>query len=320
MSALPSVTEPSPEPDRDAAGPIDAAVTAVESPGSATALAGAAHDSMPEMLIDARLGRRTRGLAARADLRDGLALWRLAFTLGWLDIKLRYRGSALGPLWLTLSSAVMVGSMGFLYAALFHIGLAEYLPYLALSLILWQAGIGGLAGEACNSFIDAEQTIRSMRMPFTVQVIRTVVRNVIVLGHNVVVPVVVFAIFGQWPGLTGFLCLPGLALWLLDGAASCYLLGAICARFRDVPPIIGSLLQIAYYLTPVIWKPSQLGQRSWWLPINPFDSLLEVVRAPLLGTMPTPFTWVAALVYSALLCLVSWRVFVRARPRIAFWV
>ena len=146
------------------------------------------------------------------------------------------------------------------------------------------------------------------------------VRNVIVLGHNVIVPLAVFAIYGLWPGAHALLSLPGLALWLLDGAAACYFLGAICARFRDVPPIIGSLMQIAYYLTPVIWKPSQLGARGWWLPLNPFDPLLEVVRAPLLGTTPSLLIWGAALGYSAVFWLVSWRVFVRARPRIAFWV
>lgn len=273
-----------------------------------------------DLLLDARTGPRSRQKAAWADLRDGMALWRLGLSLGWLDIKLRYRGSALGPLWLTLSSAVMVASMGLIYSMLFGIVLRDYLPFLAVSLILWQAGIGGLTGDACNSFLGAEQTIRSMRMPFTVQVIRTVFSNVIVLGHNVVVPLVVFAIFGAWPGLHALLSLPGLALWLLDGAAACYLLGSICARFRDVPPIVGSLMQIAYYITPVIWKPSQLGTRGWWLPLNPFDSLLDVVRAPLLGVTPSAVIWGAALGYSALLCLAAWFVFVRARPRIAFWI
>ncbi len=315
MNVLPSASERVPRSDRTSTDAADAG--AALHPG---AMASGQQGVAQELLIDARLGRQTRNQAARADMRDGLALWRLAVTLGWLDIKLRYRGSALGPFWLTLSSAVMVASMGWLYAMLFHIVVRDYLPFLAVSLILWQAGIGGVAGEACDCFINAEQTIRSMRMPFTVQVIRTVFRNVVVLGHNVVVPLAVFVIYGLWPGIHALLSLPGLALWLLDGAAACYLLGAICARFRDVPPIIGSLMQIAYYLTPVIWKPSQLGARGWWLPLNPFDPLLEIVRAPLLGGTPGLAIWGAALGYSAAFWLIAWRVFVRARPRIAFWV
>lgn len=273
-----------------------------------------------DLLLDARTGRSSRSAAARADIRDGLRLWRLALSLGWLDIKLRYRGSALGPLWLTLSSAVMIASMGYIYSMLFGIVLRDYLPFLAVSVILWQAGIGAVSSDACNSFLNAEQTIRSMRMPFTVQVLRTVVSNVIILGHNVVVPLVVFAIFGAWPGLHALISLPGLLLWLLDGAAACYLLGSVCARFRDIPPIIGSVMQIAYYITPVIWKPSQLGQHGWWLPLNPFYPLLEVVRAPLLGQAPSLLIWGTALGYSAVLWIGAWLIFVRARSRIAFWV
>ena len=254
------------------------------------------------------------------DFSDGASQWRLACSLGWLDIRLRYRGSALGPFWLTLSSAVMVASMGFIYGTLFGAVLSQYLPFLAISMILWQTGISGLTGEACTVFLDAESTIRSLRMPFTVQVLRCVVRNAIVLAHNLLVPIGVFAIFDAWPGFVVVLAMPGLALWVADGIAACFLLGSICARFRDVPPIVGSIMQIAFYITPIVWKPSQLGRHGWWLPMDPFYDLLDVVRAPILGELPSLTLWGAALGYSLLLWLAAWVVFVRARPRLAFWV
>ena len=265
-------------------------------------------------------GAASRRRFAMRDVRDGAAQWRLACSLGWLDIKLRYRGSALGPFWLTLSSAVMVGSMGLIYGTLFGMVLSDYLPFLALSIILWQSGISGLAGDACLVFLDAEKTIRSIRMPFTVQVLRCVVRNVIVLGHNLVVPIGVFAIFDAWPGFEALLALPGIVLWTCDAVAACFLLGSICARFRDIPPIVGSILQIAFYITPIVWKPAQLGRHAWWLPLNPFYALLEVVRAPLLGAAPAGMLWGAALGYSAVFWLLAWAIFTRARARLAFWV
>ena len=272
------------------------------------------------LLLDATGGAAARRRAVRQDLAEGFALWRLAVSLGWLDIKLRYRGSALGPFWLTLSGAIMVASMGFIYSRLFGIVLQDYLPFLALSMILWQSFVGGLAGDACTVFLDAEQTIRAVRMPFTVQVLRCVTRNLIVLAHNLVVPVGVFAIFRTWPGMAALLSLPGLVLWVADGIAACFLLGSICARFRDIPPIVGSVMQIAFYITPIVWKPSQLGAHGWWLPLNPFDTLLETVRSPLLGVPASLTTWGSALGYSALLWLVALAIFTRARPRLAFWV
>lgn len=270
--------------------------------------------------------RSERSTAARqrqavADVVEGVRLWRLAFTLGWLDIRLRYRGSVLGPFWLTLSTAVMVAAMGVLYSALFNMDLHEYLPFLALSLVLWNSYLMAIVGDACSCFLQAEGLIRSMRMPFMLHAIRTVVRNVLVLAHNVVVIVAVWAIFDTWPSWEGLLAVPGLLLWLVDSVALCLLLGTFCARFRDIPPIVGSIMQIAFFVTPIIWKPNLLQASSAaWLPLNPFYSLLEIVRAPLLQEVATAVTWASALGYSAALCLASWLVFVRLRGRLAFWV
>jgi lipopolysaccharide transport system permease protein len=59
---------------------------------------------------------------------------------------------------------------------------------------------------------------------------------------------------------------------------------------------------------------------NWILLGNPFFDVLEVVRAPLLGTVAGIHVWIAALVFSAALCGVTWLFLARARARIAFWV
>lgn len=256
---------------------------------------------------------------AITDLAGGLHLWRLALTLGWLDIRLRYRGSMLGPFWLTISTAVMVAALGLLYSTLFKIDLAGYLPFLALSQVLW-GFVATMVSEACTAFTDAESVIRSVRMPFFVFSLRTLTRNVIALGHNIVVIVVVFAIFGVIPGLGGFLAIPGLLIWMLDGLALTILLGAFCARFRDIQPIVNSVMQIAFFVTPVIWKPDQLGPKAEILVFNPFFDLLEIVRGPILGTGVTELVWLAAVGYSLALCGLAWAFFVYARGRITYWI
>ena len=77
---------------------------------------------------------------------------------------------------------------------------------------------------------------------------------------------------------------------------------------------------MAFFVSAVIWKPDQLGVHEWALAFNPFFSLLEIVRGPLLGTIPSPLIIGCALGYSALLCGVTWFVFARVRGRIAFWL
>lgn len=253
------------------------------------------------------------------DLRQALRLWRLCLTLAWLDIKLRYRGSVLGPFWLTASTAVMVASLGVIYAFLFHMNLRDYLPFLSLSLVLWNF-ISGLVGEAPQCFTQAEGMIRSMRMPFSAYAARLVIRNLLVLAHNVVVIAVVFALFRLWPGMALLKILPGLLLWLVDGIAACILLGTVGARFRDIGPIIASIMQIVFFITPIIWKPELIRHGRAWLPLNPFYDLLEIIRQPLLGTAaPAGIAW-AALGFSALFWIATALLFSRMRARLAYWV
>ena len=57
-----------------------------------------------------------------------------------------------------------------------------------------------------------------------------------------------------------------------------------------------------------------MASRAVWLPFNPFYDMLEIVRAPMLGEVPSLLVWVAALGYSVVLCGLAWTV-LSARPR-----
>jgi lipopolysaccharide transport system permease protein len=268
---------------------------------------------------EASAGRTAAAQAAWRDLVEGGRLWRLVCALGWMDIRLRYRGSVLGPLWLTLSTAVMVAALGGLYAGLFRLSAADYVPYLAVSLVLWNS-LAAQVADSCTVFVQQESTIRSMRMPFCVHAARVLMRNVLALTHNALVLVPVFLLFGVFPGMKALLMLPALALWVVDGFLLALALGAVCARFRDISPVAASAVQLAFFITPVIWKPELIGVRAVLLPLNPFHALLEIVRAPLLGEPAGIAVWTSAVAYSLVLAAVSWAVFIRARPRLAYWV
>jgi lipopolysaccharide transport system permease protein len=264
--------------------------------------------------------RPQRWSRAREDILLGLARWRLAWALARSDIMHRYRGSVLGPFWLTLSTGVMLAALGFLYAKLFRMEISDYLPWLAVSLIVWNI-MAQIATDACAALTNAEGILRQMPLPYSVQAIRTVLRNALVAAHNLPLIAVVFLVFGYAPGWGVFAALPGLALLAVNAFWASLLLGMICARFRDIPPIVASVMQIAFFVTPVMWKPELVGQRwAVWLPLNPFFSIMEIVRAPLMGGSAPLVAWVAALAYSLLLWGVAQVFFTRFRERIAFWV
>jgi homopolymeric O-antigen transport system permease protein len=81
------------------------------------------------------------------------------------------------------------------------------------------------------------------------------------------------------------------------------------------------VMQIGFFISPVIWEPTTLPVRwRWVLPTNPFYTLLEVVRGPLLGQAPSVAVWTSAIGYSVLIGAFSWLLFVRTRHRVAFWI
>lgn len=272
--------------------------------------------------LSADRGWAQRFQLAGTDLKDGVRLWRLIWTLAFSDIKLRYRGSALGPFWLTISTSVQIGAMAFLYADLFHTDIHAYLPYLAISIILWNY-LNMLIADGCTCFTQAESLIKGTRMPFTVHATRSVVRNTIVLAHNIVVVVAVFLIMGVHESLYSLAAIPAFCLWLIDAFAISLLFGAFCARFRDVPQIILSVMTIAFFVTPVMWYAKLLEKHPMadlLIRFNPFFYILEIIRAPLLGTPMTLDMVLKAVIVSVILVLAAAVAFARTRGRIAYWV
>jgi lipopolysaccharide transport system permease protein len=253
------------------------------------------------------------------DLSVGLRRWRLAAALARQDIRNRYRGSLLGPFWLTLSTAIMFFGIGVLYSLVFNQALAAYLPYLAVGMIVWNL-INQVVSEACTNLISAKGMIQQLPLPYTVHTLRALLRNIIVAAHNLPLLIIVLAICHAFPGMPGLVAILGLLLIIINAFSAISLLGALCARFRDLGQIVGSLMQFAFFTTPIIWNENSLGPYAKWLKLNPFYVSIEVVRGPLLGVSVPGSIWFLAMLYTAGLFAVSFTFFTRFRDRIPFWV
>ncbi|MBO1080030.1 ABC transporter permease [Roseomonas haemaphysalidis] len=260
-----------------------------------------------------------RGARALADLVRGFSSWRLAWALARLDLRNRYRGSVIGPFWVTLSTAVMVVGLGLLYSQLLKQDITTYLPHLAVSLIVWNT-IAALVPDATTCLSSAEGVIRQLPLPLTTHALRCVFRNAVAAAHSLPLIVVVFLAMGHMPGVEAFLAIPGLLLLALNAFAASIFLGMICARFRDIGQIVTNVMQLAFFMTPVIWRVELLGENAWRLLLNPFYPMLEVIRGPLVDGGVGGDVWIAALAYTAVHCGIALAFFIRFRARVAFWV
>lgn len=257
---------------------------------------------------------------ALKDIGGGVGRARIAAMLAITDIKNRYRRSKFGQWWLTLSMGITIATLAFVYATLFNIDLALYLPHVAVSLIAWSL-LAGFVLEGGQVFVESENYLKNVRLPQTVYVLRVLFRNMIVYAHNLVLVPVVMLVFMIQPTLN-LLWLPvGVLLVVLNGVWVIVLLGTMSARFRDLPQILASAMQVMFFLSPVIWKPSQLSDSIPWLAMwNPFAAFLSLLRDPILGDPPP----MHAVLYACAITVVGYAIaipfFARFRSRVVYYL
>ncbi len=246
--------------------------------------------------------------------------WPIWFMLGTQDIKLRYRCSAIGPFWLTINMTVTICCMSFLYGHLFRINIVEYLPYLTSGIIGWTF-ISSLIIEGSNAFIEAESYIKSQDLFTSLFMMRLFLRNVIILVHNLIVLIPILFLCHIGISFNTLLLIPALFIIGINAIIWGTLLSMMATRYRDFNQIISSLMQIVFFLTPIIWTPNLLPEQFQWITVlNPFNQFLNLIREPLLNNaFNTQTLMVVAL--SSVLGFGLYTYFLnRYKNRIVFWL
>lgn len=213
----------------------------------------------------------------------------------------------------------MVGVLGFLYSTLLGQEIGDYLPYLGIGIVVWQF-VSTVANEGCVALIGATNLIKQVRMPLATHICRMAWRNFIILLHSLPVVVVLMMFFGHLPSWQILLVLPAMLLIFLNAIWSGIVFGILCARFRDIAPIIGNIFQVGFFLTPVMWRVEALQDRAWIAHYNPFYHLIEIVRAPILGAGAPLVSWAVSLGLIIFGFALAQYLMVRCRERVAYWI
>jgi lipopolysaccharide transport system permease protein len=258
---------------------------------------------------------------ARRDIIDGLKSWPVWSALAWHDIRVRYIRTMLGPLWITVSMAAFVFALGLLYSSIFNTDFHNYLPFLTAGLLVWGL-VSGILLEAATTFSTAQMIILSVSAPYSLHIYRAVLRQVIIFGHNMLVFIGVMLVVGVPITPATLLFFPALILVCITLAWVNLLVALVGTRFRDLQPIISSVLQLIFFMTPLIWDRGLITGKAHHLLVdaNPFYHLIEIVRAPLLGKMPSLLTVAAVIAMAVGGWYVTYLLFARFRRRIPYWL
>lgn len=241
--------------------------------------------------------------------------------LSWIEIKMRYRGTVLGPFWMSISMALFVAAIGFIYSQVGRdVRLAGYVPYLAAGYLAWML-IFRILVDGSSSLITALAYLKQMPLPYTLFAFANVTQNIIVFLHHFLVYLALFPIFDIPLNANVLFLIPSMTLIIINGLWVSIFFGMAAARYRDIVPLTQNILQIALFVTPIIWPFEGLSaENRLFVDANPFFHFIQIVRAPLLGQAPTLLNWEICLLVSVIGVLSVSILFNRYRSRIIYWL
>lgn len=245
--------------------------------------------------------------------------WHAWYLLALHDVKGRYRRSIIGPFWITLTSLLFVGGLGLVYSRLLNLNLKEYLPFLACGIIAWTF-ILTFVNEGASAIINSAHIIKQISMPVLTHIMRVAFRNTLIFLHSwvILIPLLMWYGYLSWYGLLYSILGIGLVVFTLTPLAA--LLAVICARYRDVLPMVSSAMQLLFFVTPVMWHPSQLAGLTEVIRFNPFVYLIDLIREPMLnGVFPAASAGLVLVMGTALWAAALATLFIN-RKQIPYWL
>lgn len=233
--------------------------------------------------------RPSSGWAA-LNLRQVWQFRDLMMTLAARDVKLRYRQTALGAIWVVIQPLLAAGVLSFVFNRIAGLSTNGVPPILF-------AFIGSLAftvfrdtlSKAGSSLVGNAQLISKIYFPRLALPLSTTFSVLLDFAVSSIMLVVLMVIFRVAP-TTAILTLPiWLALLLMMAMGFGLLAAALTVSYRDVQYILPVVLNLLFFATPVAFATSEIQQkvpaiaRDFYFILNPLASLIEAFRWSILG-------------------------------------
>lgn len=243
-------------------------------------------------------------VSLRRYLRDLLAQRDLVRVLASRDLKLRYRQTALGVVWVVLQPVLAAGILSFVFGRIARLptdGVPAFLFTFA-GMLAWNT-LNGTIIRTTTSFIANASLVAKIFFPrlilplsalasITLDFVVGLGLLIILLFVNDLAPQLPFLLTPVWL-IMGILLAQGIGLFL----------ASLCVHYRDVAQITPVLLQLLLYASPVAYSVVAVPESFVTVyHLNPFAAIIEASRWSLLGT-PLPPTW--TIIYSAVLAVVA---------------
>ena len=237
------------------------------------------------------------------------------------DLKVRYRRSSIGFAWTMLQPLLMMLVLSIVFANIFRFDVDNYAVYALAGILFWNFFSQSIT-TSMNSLRANAALLTKLPVPKVVFPLSTVLAGLVNLLLALVPLFAILLVTGH-PLRPSLLFLPVavlIAATFTFGAG--LLLSPLAAFFSDIVELVGVLLTLAMYLTPIFYPMSIVPEHLRWLVrFNPLRSILEVFRDPIYyGKVPPLSHLAVACGVAAVALLVGAVSFRRSSHRIAFYV
>jgi ABC-2 type transport system permease protein len=237
------------------------------------------------------------------------------------DLRVRYRRSTLGLIWTMLQPLMMMMVMYIVFSHVFRFDVYRYPVYVLAGILFWnffqQSVVASMNSLRANAGI-----LQKLPVPKAVFPVATVLSGVVNLCLALVPLLAILVATGQ-PLQPALLFLPvSIILAAMFTLGAGLLLSPLAVFFSDVVELVGVILMLLMYLTPIFYPVSIVPERFRWLVrYNPVRSVLEVFRDPIYyGKIPPLPHVTVTLVIALLALLIGALAFRKSSDRIPFYV
>jgi lipopolysaccharide transport system permease protein len=241
-----------------------------------------AHPKPTTIVIKATKGWSSLQLGAVWQYRE------LLYFMVWRDVKVRYKQTALGVLWVVLQPVISMLVFSGLFGVLLNVPSngVPYPVFVYAGLLPWNYFAGSLARSG-TSLVDSRNLITKVYFPRLTVPLSGVLAGLVDFAVGFVVLIILMLLYGIVP-TSAVVFLPLFLLFAMLTALGFGLwLSALNVRYRDIGYIIPFMIQIWLYLTPVIYSASLIPERfQFLLALNPMTSVVAGFRWALLGQAP----------------------------------
>jgi len=201
--------------------------------------------------------------------------------MGKHEIISMFGATSFGALWQPISLGVTIFGIGVIFGNLFNLPVERYVPFLCVGMILWQTitSVSNECADACNG----QKIDNTPYKLLLIYPIRVCFKHLFLTLLNLSVFVIVALIFSiKFSALQLAAFAFGALAFFLTILATGVMLSLLGAFFKDLSNIVRNLLNLFFFLTPIMWEPSNL-EYKWVFLLNPLYHLIEAVRGPLLN-------------------------------------